>query len=63
MPFLTIYTNAGVGDDAVVSEAAELVAKSLSSSMVICGRPICFPFALAFSMPERTRERIMASSS
>ena len=33
MPFLTIYTNAGAGNDAVVSDAAELVAKSLSKPL------------------------------
>ena len=29
------------------------------SSLLTCGRPICCPFALAFSIPDRTRERII----
>ena len=33
------------------------------SSLLTCGRPICRPFALAFSIPDRTRERIIASSN
>ena len=28
-------------------------------SAVICGLPICLPFALAFAIPERTRVRIL----
>ena len=31
-------------------------------SEVTCGLPICFPLALAFAIPDRTRVRIMASS-
>ena len=30
------------------------------SSLLTCGRPICRPLALAFSIPDRTRERIIA---
>ena len=29
------------------------------SSLLTCGRPILRPFALAFSIPDRTRERII----
>lgn len=32
-------------------------------SLVVCGRPICLPLALAFAIPDRTRSLIIASSS
>ena len=32
-------------------------------SAVICGLPICLPFALAFAIPDRTRSRIIDNSN
>ena len=33
------------------------------SSLLTCGRPICRPFALAFSIPDRTRLRIISEDA
>ena len=33
------------------------------SSLLTCGRPICRPLALAFSIPDRTLALIIASSN
>ena len=32
-------------------------------SLVVCGRPICLPLALAFAIPDRTRSRIIDNSN